>query len=332
MFPSRNVLKNLPPVFKHFKNVRCVIDCTEFFCHVPRNYRHQGNVFSANKHYTTLKALIAVAPNGTAIFISDLFEGSTDDVTITEKSGFLDHIEPGDLILADKGFEIEELLLCKGAHSKLPAKLNGRAKLTKGEELETRRIAKARIHIERFNERLNKRRPYDSPDPPHRSIFHTPWCKRRTNTPASRSPSPTLHSITSPRLAAASAEFRHIPPLILASTQTPASSSLAAAPPPPSTYITRPIMVLVLKKLLEHVVSSKFNEEMLYQCMALWFSGLEPKEHQVKYKTFLVLYFQLLPQTDFNNLPDAVGCEKKKKRMRKKTVAPSILGGKIRFV
>ena len=231
MFPPRNVLKNLPPVFKHFKNVRCVIDCTEFFCHVPRNYRHQGNVFSANKHYTTLKALIAVAPNGTAIFISDLFEGSTDDVTITEKSGFLDHIEPGDLILADKGFEIEELLLCKGAHSKLPAKLNGRAKLTKGEELETRRIAKARIHIERFNERLNKRRPYDSPDPPHRSIFHTPWCKRRTNTPASRSPSPTLHSITSPRLAAASAEFRHIPPLILASTQTPASSSLAAAPP-----------------------------------------------------------------------------------------------------
>lgn len=45
MFPSRKILKPvLPKVFKSFKNIRCSIDCTEFFVQTPRNYSQQGNV------------------------------------------------------------------------------------------------------------------------------------------------------------------------------------------------------------------------------------------------------------------------------------------------
>ena len=58
-------------------------------------------MYSSYKSHTTLKALIAVIPNGSACFISPLYEGSIDDVAITEKSGFLDYLEPDDLILED---------------------------------------------------------------------------------------------------------------------------------------------------------------------------------------------------------------------------------------
>lgn len=39
---------------------------------------------------------------------------------------------------------------------KIPSFLKGRKSLSAAEELETHRIAKARIHVERFNERLKQ--------------------------------------------------------------------------------------------------------------------------------------------------------------------------------
>ena len=156
-FPTKEELKpNLPKVFRSFKNIRCVIDCTEFLCESPRNYAQQGNVYSSYKSHTTLKALIAVIPNGSACFISPLYEGSIDDVAITEKSGFLDYLEPDDLILADKGFTIQELCHSKQASLNIPAFLGKRDRLAKEDLRLTKRIAKARIHVERFNERLKK--------------------------------------------------------------------------------------------------------------------------------------------------------------------------------
>ena len=157
MFPSRKTLKPvLPKVFKRFKNIRCSIDCTEFFVETPRNYSQQGNVYSSYKHHTTFKALIAVTPNGGACFVSDLYEGSIDDVSITKKCGIIDHIQHGDVVLVDKGFTIQDLLNPKHASIKIPAFLGKRECLTKEEEMDTKRIAKARIHVERFNERLKK--------------------------------------------------------------------------------------------------------------------------------------------------------------------------------
>ena len=126
-----------------------------FFCKTPRNYAHQGNVYSSYKHHATFKALIAVTPNGSACFISDLYEGSIDDVAITSRCGILDHLEPGDLLLVDKGFTIQDLY-AKQAPLKIPAFLGKRDKLRKEEEIDTRKIAKAQIHVERFNERLKK--------------------------------------------------------------------------------------------------------------------------------------------------------------------------------
>ncbi|XP_031573596.1 uncharacterized protein LOC116307468 [Actinia tenebrosa] len=155
MFPTRETLRRfLPRVFKTMKNARCTVDCTEFRIQTSRNFAQQGNTYSQYKHSNTFKCLIAVTPNGGACFVSDLFEGDINDVQIFEESGILKHINPYDVILVDRGFAVQDLLNPLQARIMIPAFLKGRKNLSVAEELSTRKIAKARIHVERFNQRL----------------------------------------------------------------------------------------------------------------------------------------------------------------------------------
>ena len=166
MFPDRDAFQQIKPkVFKNVKNLRCSVDCTEFFCEVPRNYAQQGNIYSAYKHHTTMRCLIAVNLNGTACFISDLYEGSIDDVILFSQCGILNCINTGDSLLVDKGFTIQDLLTPRQTTAFIPTFLGKRATFTKEEILLTKRIAKARIHVERFNERLKKFRLLDKTIP-----------------------------------------------------------------------------------------------------------------------------------------------------------------------
>ena len=88
--------------------------------------------------------------------MSDLFEGHIDDVAIFKESGLMKHLKPYDMVLADRGFTVRELLNPLQVELNIPSFLKGRKSLSAAEELETRRIAKARIHVERFNERLKQ--------------------------------------------------------------------------------------------------------------------------------------------------------------------------------
>ena len=103
------------------KNIRCIIDCTEFRVEMPRDYAQQGNTYSSYKHSNTFKCLKAVTPNGCACFVSDLFEGDIDDMKIFQESGIMKHIRPNDLILADRGFTVQHLLNHLQAEIKIPS-------------------------------------------------------------------------------------------------------------------------------------------------------------------------------------------------------------------
>ena len=166
MFPDRDAFQHLKPkVFKYFKNIRCSVDCTEFFCEVPRNYAQQGNIYSAYKHHTTMKCLIAVNPNGEACFISDLYEGRIDDFTLFSQCGILNYINTGDFLLADKGFTVQDLLTPRQVTVFIPPFLGKRATFTKEEIFLTKQIANPRIHVERFNVRLKNSRLLDKTIP-----------------------------------------------------------------------------------------------------------------------------------------------------------------------
>ena len=153
LFPTRGKMRLfLPKVFKTIKDVHCVLDCTEFHVQTSLNYARQGNIYSSYIHANTFKCLIAVTPNGGACFVSDLFEGDIDDVQIFRECGIMKHIRPHDVILADRCFTVQDLLNPLQADVKILSFLKGRSSLSAAEELSTRKNAKARIHVERFNE------------------------------------------------------------------------------------------------------------------------------------------------------------------------------------
>lgn len=106
--PSKNKNKLcLPNSFSTFSNCNIILDCTEIKTDTTRvSMATQKATFSSYKHYPTLKSLIGVAPNGVITFVSNLFPGSTPDKIITLKSGVLSQLEPGNLILEEKGFLI----------------------------------------------------------------------------------------------------------------------------------------------------------------------------------------------------------------------------------
>ena len=97
--------------------------------------------------HTTSKVLVACAPSGAAVFVSEAFEGSISDKEICEKSGFFNIIEKNDMILADRGFLIEEELRQRGAYLNIPPFMRGKKALSLKETIQTKCIAKARIHI-----------------------------------------------------------------------------------------------------------------------------------------------------------------------------------------
>ncbi|XP_053402271.1 uncharacterized protein LOC128557834 [Mercenaria mercenaria] len=157
VFAERSrIQETMPLCFKTDKNIRCIIDCTEFFSQRPRNFQRQGNLFSSYKSHTTYKILVAVAPNGSIMFVSEVFEGSISDRDIVIKSGFLDLLNPGDTIMADRGFNIKDLLNARKVDLIIPPFLMGRKHLTPQEEALTKDIAKHRIHVEMAIERMKK--------------------------------------------------------------------------------------------------------------------------------------------------------------------------------
>ena len=57
---------------------------------------------------------MTISPTGAIIFISKCWGGHASDKLIISKSGFLDHLMHGGLILADKGFDITEDFALQG--------------------------------------------------------------------------------------------------------------------------------------------------------------------------------------------------------------------------
>lgn len=149
-------LKNqgsMPESFNSFSNCRIVLDCTEIQIAVPRrSMAHQRQTFSHYKQRNTFKALVGVAPNGCITFVSSLYAGSLSDKQIVKHSNVLDQLKTGDMVLADKGFVMQDLMP-PGVTLNVPPFLV-RQQFTRTEVQLTTRIARARIHVERAIERI----------------------------------------------------------------------------------------------------------------------------------------------------------------------------------
>lgn len=154
IWPSQALVRNnLPASFKAYPRTRVVIDCTEFYVQKPFRPLAQRATWSHYKHANTFKLLVGIMPSGAFTFLSDLYSGSTSDIDIVKKSGFIDKIEEGDDVMADRGFNIRHLLLPRKATLNIPAFTRGK-QLSKKAGSHSRRIAAVRIHVKRAIRRL----------------------------------------------------------------------------------------------------------------------------------------------------------------------------------
>lgn len=153
--PRQEIDATMPAAFvEKYRTTRVLLDATEIRCDVPSSMVTQSDVYSHYKSTHTFKGLVAVAPSGVLTFASELFTGSMSDRECVIKSGFLDlDFEPGDSIMADKGFRIEDLVQEKGVTLNIPPFLKA-GKFTAKETQKTQEIAALRIHVERKIQRI----------------------------------------------------------------------------------------------------------------------------------------------------------------------------------
>ena len=128
-WPSRDVLHATMPLCFQLafgKSITVIIDCFEVFIESPANLLSSAQTYSNYKHHKTFKGLMAITPQGTVSFISDTYGGRTSDKYITENSGFLDLIGPDDVVMADRGFLVEDSINCRGVKLNRPAFKKGK--------------------------------------------------------------------------------------------------------------------------------------------------------------------------------------------------------------
>ena len=111
---------------KHSPNCVFIIDCFEIFLDRPTNPMARAQTYSSYKHHNTVKYLIGLTPQGTVSFISDGWGARVSDKHLTEESGLLEKLLPGDVILADRDFDIGESVGLHCATVKLPAFTKGK--------------------------------------------------------------------------------------------------------------------------------------------------------------------------------------------------------------
>ena len=81
-------------------------------------------------------------------FISEAWGGRVSDKYLTEHCGILKKLLPGDVVLADQGFDIAESVWAMRATLHIPAFTRGKSQLSALEVEETRKIDNVRIHVE----------------------------------------------------------------------------------------------------------------------------------------------------------------------------------------
>ena len=158
-WPSRQVLLDSTPMCfrKHFgRKVIIIIDCFELFIDRPKNLLARAQTYSVYKHHNTVKFLIGIAPQGVVSFLSKAWGGRTSDKFITEHSGFLSNLLPGDVILADRGFDIDDSVSLHYAEVKIPDFTKGKQQMPPLEVERSRKIANVRIHVERVIGNIRK--------------------------------------------------------------------------------------------------------------------------------------------------------------------------------
>lgn len=142
-----------PKPFSKMPCLRAIIDCTEIYIQKPSRPSSQRSTYSTYKARNTFKLFVSISPLVHINFISKLYSGCISDKEITRRCGFLEMLEAGDHVMADKGFNIQDLLAPNHATLIAPPIMH-KGNVSTEASTATRRIASKRVHVERIMRRL----------------------------------------------------------------------------------------------------------------------------------------------------------------------------------
>lgn len=157
IWPSQQLVRDhMPDSFKEkYANTRVIIACTEIFIQRPLSTIVQQPTYSTYKSHNTAKALIGITPNCFISFIPEIQPGRLSDKELVMRSGLIEKLEPGDLVMADRGFAIEDLLN-DSVELNIPPFIHDKTQFERHEVNTTRSIAAVRIHTERVIGRVRR--------------------------------------------------------------------------------------------------------------------------------------------------------------------------------
>lgn len=151
LWPDKKLIQYyMPENFKkYFPDTRVIIDATEIHTQRSRNPVVQQAAFSYYKNDSTLKAVVGNSPGGLITYCSELYGGSTSDRQVVERSGLQAKCEAGDMIMADRGFTVQDIFASSDVTVKTPHFLRGKGFLPFNHIMQDRKLSSFRVHVER---------------------------------------------------------------------------------------------------------------------------------------------------------------------------------------
>lgn len=151
-WPDRDVLRTaMPECFKEAfdSSIVVITDCFEITTQRSLNAKARTKTFSNYEHNYSAKYLVGITPHGFVSFISDSWEGQASNKFISEHSGLLDNLLPGDVVMSDRGFTIKESFSMHYSELLTPEFSHNKMKLAPEDVEKTRKIASVRTHVEK---------------------------------------------------------------------------------------------------------------------------------------------------------------------------------------
>ena len=107
----------------------------------PSNLLAKGATWSQHKQANTAKILLGISLQDVTTFVSDSWGGRVSDKHLTRESVLFKKLLPGDILLADRGFDIAEDVALMQASLEIPAFTKGMTQLSPVDVEKTRKLA-----------------------------------------------------------------------------------------------------------------------------------------------------------------------------------------------
>ena len=134
---------------KYFKTKGAfIIDWFDIFVNQTSNLAARSAIWSRYKHHNTVKFAIVVSSKGVITFISNGWGGRVSDKYITKQSTSFRNLMPGDVILADRGFNIIKSAAFYCTEIQVPALTKGKKQVAGIDVESRRRITTVKILVE----------------------------------------------------------------------------------------------------------------------------------------------------------------------------------------